>query len=193
MIKFLRIFLLTVGFVAACPARPIDEMIPRIVPGNSIGSVELGNNGAEALRRLPKPYASDAGMSQTRQVWRLGNAGGRFDTLFIHTVSNGAIGAQPADGVTIDLIRVTAERYRTAQGISVGSTVKSIRKEFPDVAPVAGVPTVLDAVHRGIAFEFERNPGSQSRCIAIMVHSPGEARVATRKQVAGLLENAEQP
>jgi hypothetical protein len=187
-IRLISICLQSIVVVAICAGRPIDRMIPRVVPGVSIGYIILGNNGAETLRKLPKPYASDAGMSQTRQVWKLPEPQGRFDTLFIHTVSNGAIDAQPSEGMTIDLIRTTAKRFRTAQGISVGSSLEEIRKAFPSVAPVAGTPTVFDAVQQGIAFEFEQNPDAHSPCIAIMVHPPGQSRVATQEQVASLIE-----
>jgi hypothetical protein len=188
-IRFISIWLLAVVAAAMSAARPIGRMIPRVVPGVSIGSIVLGNNGAETLHRLPKPYASDAGMSQTRQVWKLPQPGDRFDTLFIHTVSNGVIDAKPPDGVTIDLIRITARRFRTAQGISVGSSLEEIRNAFPSVAPVDGVPTVFDAVQQGIAFEFERTPDAHSPCIAIMVHPPGQSQIATQQQVASVMED----
>jgi hypothetical protein len=188
-IRFISFWLLTIVVVTICAGRPISEMSPRVVAGISIGSIVLGNNGAETLRKLPKPYASDTGMSQTRQVWKLPQLRGGFDTLFIHTISNGVINAQPPDGVTIDLIRTTAKRFRTPQGISVGSSLVQIRKVFPTVAPVADTPTVLDAVQEGIAFEFQPNPDADSACIAIMVHAPGQSRVATQEQVASVMED----
>jgi hypothetical protein len=188
-IRFISFWLMAILAASVCAGSTIDKMPPRIVPGVSIGSVVLGNNGAETLRKLPKPYASEAGMSQTRQVWKLPQSKGRYDTLFIHTVSNGVIDAQPPGGVTIDLIRTSAKRFRTAQGISVGSSLEQIRKTFPGVAPVAGVPTVFDAVQEGIAFEFEQNPDAHSPSNAIMVHAPGQSRVATQEQVASVMES----
>src|ERR1700744_1248125 len=81
-----------------------------IIPGTSIFGIALGPNGVQELKKLGKPYRIDSGMSQRREVWKMPRPGDRFDTLFIHTVNNGAIDAQPADGVTIDLIRTTATR-----------------------------------------------------------------------------------
>jgi hypothetical protein len=160
-----------------------------IVPGKSIFGVALGPDGTQELKKMGKPYRVDRGMSQTRQVWKLTRPGDRFDFFFVHTVNNGAIDAQPADGVTIDLIRATAVRFKTAEGIGVGSTLEQIRKSFPNIAPVDDVPTILDDVKRGIAFEFKEAPTNQSTCIAVMVHPPGQSNVATQQQVAEVLEN----
>ncbi|MFY9984629.1 MAG: hypothetical protein WAK31_07710 [Chthoniobacterales bacterium] len=160
-----------------------------IMPGASLAGVSLGPNGTPELGKLGKPYRIDRGMSQTHQVWKWFRPGGRFDTFFVHTVNNGAIDAQPADGVTIDLIRSTATRFRTANGIAVGSTLNQIRKSFPAVAPPADTPTIFDDVKAGIAFEFSAAPGGDSPCIAIMVHPPGQSNIATQEQVAEVLEN----
>jgi len=128
-------------------------------------------------------------MSQTRQVWKCFKPGGRFDTFFVHTTSNGATDVQPADGVTIDLIRTTSTRFKTADGIGAGSTLEQIRKSFPDATPVDGTPTILDDAKRGIAFEFSNAPTDQSACIAVMVHTPGQGNLATQQEVAEVLEN----
>jgi hypothetical protein len=160
-----------------------------VVPGQSLGGIALGPNGLEELKKLGKPYRIDRGMSQTRQVWKWFKPGGRFDTFFVHTVNNGATDAQPSDGVTIDLIRTTATRFKTADGIAAGSTLEQIRKSFPDAAPADGMPTVLDDVKRGIAFEFSEAPTNQSICIAVMVHTPGQSNFATQQQVAEVLGN----
>jgi hypothetical protein len=160
-----------------------------IVPGVSIAGVSLGPNGGQDLKKLGKPYRVDRGMSQTRQVWKRLRPEGRLETFFIHTVSNGAIDAQPADGVTIDLIRSTNARFRTAGGITVGSTLQQIRESFPDVAAVEGTPTIFDDVKHGIAFEFSGAPIGHSVCIAIMVHPPGQSNIATQEQVAEVLRN----
>ena len=164
-----------------------DPNAALIVPGSRLGAVRLGSNGAEVLKSLPKPYVVDSGMSQTRQVWRSRRPGGDYDTLFIHTVSNDAIDAKPAEGVTIDLIRSTAKRFHTANGISVGSPFKRIRTQFSGVTAVNDMPAVYDDVKKGIAFEFEKPPTAESRCIAILVHFPGKSKITTKEQVAAIL------
>jgi hypothetical protein len=170
-------------------AGPAASQKASVVPGQSLGGIALGPNGLEELKKLGKPYRVDRGMSQTHQVWKWFRPGGRFDTFFVHTVNNGATDAQPSDGVTIDLIRTTATRFKTADGIAAGSTLEQIRKSFPDAAPADGTPTVLDDVKRGIAFEFSEAPTNQSICIAVMVHTPGQGNFATQQQVAEVLEN----
>ena len=161
-----------------------------IVPGASIAGVSLGPNGLQELKKLGKPYRIDRGMSQTRQVWKWSRPEGRLDTFFVHSVDNGVIDAKPADGVTIDLIRSTVARFKTSGGIGVGRTLEEIRKNFPDVAPVNGTPTIFDDVKRGIAFEFSAAPIGHSVCIAVMVHPEGHSNIATQEQVAEVLEHS---
>jgi hypothetical protein len=55
-------------------------------------------------------------------------------------------------------------------------------------APLVDVPNIYDDLKEGIAFEFSNEPSSDSPCIAIMVHPPGESYVATQAQVASVLE-----
>src|SRR5580700_1728505 len=148
-----------------------------IVPGSSIAGTSLGPDGLQQLKKLGRPYRIDRGMSQTRQVWKWSRPDGRLETFFIHTVNNGVIDAKPVDGVTIDLIRSTTARFRTADGIAVGSTLEQIRKSFPDSAPVDGTPTIFDDVKRGIAFEFSSAPINHSICIAVIVHPPGQSNI----------------
>jgi hypothetical protein len=184
-VKGLMVLLATVGFVAA--GQTSDSLI---MPGERIGQTHLGKDGAETLRRLPKPSGVDRGMSKIRQVWK-SKPGGPLETLFIYAVNNGAIDVEPSDGVTIELIRVTAKYFRTGNGISTGSTLEQIRKAFPDAVPLDDVPNIYDDLKKGIAFEFPDKPSSGSSCIAIMVHPPGESHVATREQVASVLEEGD--
>ncbi len=185
MIRWIALF---IGITALCYDASASNKVSSILPGVSIAGLRLGPDGAETLRKLGKPFATDDGMSQTRQVWKLPRPGDLFDTLFIHATNNGATDTQPADGYTIDLIRVTAKRYKTQQGISVGSTLDQIQKAFPDAAPIDTIPTVYDASKEGIAFEFEKTPAASSVCIAIMVHTPGGGQIATQENVGAVME-----
>jgi hypothetical protein len=160
-----------------------------IVPGKSIGKTHLGSNGTAYLKDLPKPNASDPGMSQNRLIWVSGNAP-ESNILFIHTVANGVIDAKPSEGVTIDEIRVTSKQFQTREEIKCGNTLAEIRKAFPDIQPAGGASGSVyqDAAH-GIAFEFDGTAKDDSSCIAITVFAPNAARVTTRDQIAGLLKD----
>jgi hypothetical protein len=190
MRKFHPVLVSVIGILASVSmAGPVTTQKALLIPGESIGGIALGPNGLGELQKLGKPYRIDRGMSQTRQVWKWFKPGGRFDTFFIHTVSNGATDAQPSDGVTIDLIRTTASRFRAAGGIAAGSSLEQIRKSFPDATPVDGTPTILHDVKRGIAFEFSSSPTDKAPCVAVMVHKPGQENFATQQQVAEVMMN----
>ena len=160
-----------------------------IVPGKSIGKTHLGPDGTACLKDLPKPNASDPGMSQNRLIWISGKAP-EVNTLFIHTVANGVIDAKPAEGVTIDEIRITSIEFRTAEEIKCGSTLAEIRKVFPDIQPAADSSgSIYQDVAHGIAFEFAAAAKDDSPCIAITVFAPNAARITDRDQVARLLKD----
>ena len=164
-----------------------------IIPGESIGQTQLGANGKTYLNKLPKPNAVDAGMSQTRQVW-VSKQGNHTDTLFIHTVSNGALNVQPIDGVTIDNIRITSSWFHTSSGnLSTGSTKAQVLHSFPNARPVEGNPNIYDDAKLGIAFEFAKQTNNGSRCIAITVHPKGNVHFATADEVNRVLQSDAQP
>lgn len=173
---------------AALAASNLGDFL--IVPGNRIGRTHLGANGALELARLPKPMASDAGMSQTRTVWVSRTRGGRRgSTLFIHTVSNGALNVKPLNGVTIDLIRVTSPQFHTVSGLAAGSALAQIRR-FRHVKAVSGESMIYDDKRYGIAFEFAKAPSLHSRCIAVLIHGRGVPQFANAQQVQELLQSS---
>lgn len=176
--------------MAALPPAPAQAGSNLIIPGQSIGQTYLGRNGAFYLNKLPKPNAVDVGMSQTRQVWVSKKGGQRTDTLFIHTVSNGALNVQPLQGVTIDNIRVTSPWFHTPGGLSTGSTLAQIRRHFPNARPVDRDRTLYDDAKLGIAFEFAQSATVGAPCIAIMVHPSGDVHVADMEEVNRVLNNA---
>ncbi len=180
----MRIFLLAL-LVLLSPVVRADPSL--IVPGVGIGRTNLGPDGTEYLKRLPSPDAFDAGMMQDNLVWTSKTEGRALQTLYIHTVANGATGAQPESGVTIDQIRVTSPIYHTPGGLHPGSTFAAIRHQFPDVRKVRGDEDIYDDVRRGIAFEFA--PG-KTRCIAITVYPKGSVvGVADAAEVRDVLMN----
>ncbi len=177
--------------MAALPSAPAQTGDNLIIPGQSIGQTHLGRNGDLYLKKLPRPDGMDIGMSQTRQVWVSKKGSQRTDTLFIHTVSNGALNVQPIQGVTIDNIRVTSPWYHTHDGLSTGSTFSQIRHRFPNAHPVDGDRTLYDDAKLGIAFEFAQSATAGSPCIAIMVHPPGDVHVADMEEVNRVLREGD--
>lgn len=160
-----------------------------IVPGKAVGKTKLGHDGLNYLKNLPKPDASDPGMSQNRLIWLSGKAP-EAETLFIHTVANSVIAAKPANGMTIDEIRVSSADFRTPEGVQCGNTLAQIRKAYPDIQPSEDSNgRVFQDAARGIAFEFLQAPREDTPCIAITVFAPNEARITSRDQVASLLND----
>jgi hypothetical protein len=180
-------FALFAGAPFGAGAEPAEEQL--IVPGKSIGKTRLGPNGTAYLKDLPKPNASDPGMSQNRLIWISGKAP-EINTLFIHTVSNGVIDTKPSEGVTIDEIRITSKEFQTREEIKCGNTLAEIRKVFPEIQPAADSTGSIyqDAAH-GIAFEFTETPKDDSPCIAITVFAPNAARITDRDQIARMLKD----
>ena len=167
-------------------AEPSKEEL--IVPGRNIGKTYLGPDGAKSLKRLPAPTASEAGMSQNRLVWLSGKQP-PIHSLFIHTTANGVMDATPAEGVTIDEIRITSPEFRTNGGIKCGSTFEQILSAFPRIRRDESTTNIYEDPAHGIAFEFEGTAGNESPCIAITVFIPNSPRYSTQRQIAELIKD----
>jgi hypothetical protein len=160
-----------------------------IVPGARIGKMVLGPNGAVVLTKFGYPDIVDAGMSQTRDVW-LGRGNSR-STLFIHTTANGAIDAKPLSGVTIDVIRTSSNRFHTASGISVGSTLAQVRRAYPLLhrARSENRSVLFCDRRQGIAFEFTKDK-LNARCAGITVFAPGHSYLPTNHDISALIQSS---
>jgi hypothetical protein len=179
-------FAVFLSIMSPAVGAPSDPSL--IVPGKRIGKLVLGPNGGASLEHVGEPDIMDAGMSQTKQVWLV--KGNRRATLFIHTISNSALGVNPENGVTITEIRVSSHAFRTRTGISVGSTLAQVRRSFSQAScGNAGRGTVIYSdTRRGIAFEFANNKPT-ARCIGITVFSPGGGFTFTGKDVSNLVRD----
>ncbi len=189
-------FLAALAFGSLCltvsvNAAPAGSFL--IVPGHSIGHLVIGPNGAAELRHLPRADAGDAAMMQSNLVW-LSKTSGRSDTLYIHTISNAAVGLNPvppSDGLTISEIRITSRQFHTQNGISTASTLAQIERRFPDARADRFMPAVYNDSKHGIAFEFALPVTPASRCRAISVLPPGPNHAVTpQSEVDDLLKNS---
>jgi hypothetical protein len=162
-----------------------------IIAGESIGQTRLGRYGAAYLAKLPAPDADDSGMGRYRSVWLSRKQRGHADSLYIYSVANGPREIKPFNGVSIKLIRVTSPWYRTPDGLSTGSRLDQILRRFPHAQPSDDSQSLYDDVKKGIAFEFAGHAAASSRCMAIMVHPPGDENVhlGTAKEVDELLRS----
>jgi hypothetical protein len=165
---------LLLWLMLGCAADAANNLI---VPGVSIGQTHLGKTGASELQKLPVPTASEGGMSQSRQVWVDPKS---KNTLYIYT-------AQPGDSISVQLIRVTSPFFRTKGGIKSGSTLSQILRQYSRIQAVGDQGIVYDDSAIGIAFEFPPNPNQKSRCLAVMIHPPGQHNYATTEEVRSVL------
>lgn len=156
-------------YLSAAP--PSADSSHLLVPGKQVGHLFVGKHTKNGLSALSKPTVLDVGMSQTRQVWV--SKGNAKQTLFLHTISNGAVNAKPTNGVIITSIRVTAPSFHTTGGVHTGMIRRAIQKQFPrlrrDAIPNESV-IYADAA-KGIAFEFGKDT-AEAKCIGITVFVP---------------------
>lgn len=172
---------LLLGSVCATSAAPPNAYL--VVPGHRIGHTLLGADGKRTLTCLPKPTRNEGAAGNRYYVWNSHAAQGKPHTLFVHGVTSGLMSVKPADGLTIDTVRVTSPAFATQSGLHVGSTFAQIQRRFPHLRSVNSAHTLYDDKARGIAFEFAHRPSASSRVLAVTVHTPGEAATTTASEV----------
>lgn len=144
-----------------------------IRPGKSLGNIALGSDGAAVSKQYGSPVNSD------------GAAGHVWETYKVRTgvidVYSGMVGEK---GHRVLLVRTTSKYYRTSSGIRTGTTLRRIRRRFPNLTQLSTYRSsrfgktvvLLGDVKRGIAFEVARGEGKKlsasARCLSILVHAP---------------------
>jgi hypothetical protein len=187
-------FVIAVALSVATPAQVTAQSSAYLIrAGRSIGRIHVGVKGDFDLKRFPKPDAEDYYTSHSIKVWILKKSERTTDTLFVKTVSNSALGVEPSNGVSVQVIRVTSPRYHTLNGLSTGSTLARVRREFPNVVAVHDNRNIYDDNKQGIAFEFADSSSADSPCIAVMVHPRGEQYIASAEEVQNLLKEGHRP
>lgn len=141
-----------------------------IIPGISIGQVHLNERADSIILKLGKPDMSDAAMGKSVSIYK----NKENNTVFkIYYVTNmGAANEAPR----AKLFHTNSSFFSTASNISIGSSLETIKKVFPDLKRLAiitiGKDTfqLYDAEKQGITFEMDK----ENICKGISLHTAGE-------------------
>jgi hypothetical protein len=148
-----------------------------IVPGKSIGKVEMGMIDTSLQILLGKPDFSDAAMGKAWLTWygKKPDEHNNKTQLNVYT-SYSDTGMRDK---SVQQIRTTSSFFRTVQNIHVYSSLDDIKIAFPGIKKISQSADdakkfmVYDDVNNGIAFEII-NANGQQICRAIFVHVKGK-------------------
>ena len=145
-----------------------------IVPGESIGKIKLGQSITSLNEILGRPDAGDAAMGKEWGIWYEGDTTkNKKDEIAIYSAYTDSTMKEKS----VKQIRITAEKYATAEQLSTGNVRFDFKVKYPDFKKVAtyfdtklgDTIKLIDSKSSGIAVEFLRGIGK-----AIMVHKKGE-------------------
>jgi hypothetical protein len=144
---------------------PADSLI---VPGQSVGKIQLNANAEIVYQLLGRADAGDAAMGKSIATWFFNQDSTK--SLSIYTRRDLAVDNPPA---LIQEIRVTAPRFRTADGFGPGSSKALAERKFK-LEPAIGYEVGKDSVslyfdRSGIGFEFYKDQS----CRGIIIYSKG--------------------
>ena len=147
-----------------------------ITPGVGVGPIRL-NMTDEKLDDLLGEGSGEEALG-TAYRWWPEKKGTSFP--YAHYFSTLSVSSARGDTHVLKVIRVDSPKFKTAEGISIESSIEQIRKVFPklelassDTIP-QGVIDTYDDDALGIEFEIVTSAGKHLKsCRAIIVHSPG--------------------
>jgi len=149
-----------------------------VVAGRSVGEIAIGADMEQVSQKLGKADAGDAAMGKAWGIW-YGNdsTGGQRNEIAVYS-SYRDTSMRVKD---VKQIRVTSDKFKTADGFSLGTTVTVLQSKFPDLKQVSryvdtqkDTVLVYDSKKSGISFEFLKD-----RSIALTVHPENVAVNAT--------------
>jgi hypothetical protein len=147
-----------------------------IIPGRSIGNIQLGEDVATVSTTLGRPDSSDAAMGSSLMVWfAKHNQAGYRTSVFAHR----NMGAKDEIISRIQKILITSPEFKTADGLGIGSLEADIKisydlKPTSDYKNKAGKVQVYTDLDKGISFEID----TTGKCVGIVVHKPHDTAVA---------------
>lgn len=156
----------------AQPATPDSAYL--IVPGQSIGQVELGMSAAAVTNILGRADSGDAAMGKALSFWISKPGNGPREYVAVYTVNDFDGSGDPPQ---VQQVQVTSPQFKTINGIGTGDALPEIRKQFNSLRPLAYYTNqknqqvyIYDDQPQGIAFEIAV---ADSLCTAITVHQKG--------------------
>ena len=158
----------------AFPISDKDDL--RVLAGQSMGQIKLGEGEEAVMAALGKADRGDASLGRLQLCWMVkpsaeGNRKAGLDVFFRRDDSG--------HHYVVTEIRASSPDFKTSEGVSPQSSLKTLRDHYPTLQRLevrwADSSTVIyDSVNTGIAFEMD----DEEKCSAIIVHKPGIAVVA---------------
>jgi hypothetical protein len=147
-----------------------------IIPGKSIGKLYLNQDMDSVFRIMGRADAGDAAMGKAWGIWFSTMLGSQVkdQTAVYSSYKDTSMVAKSAKEIL-----VTAEAYRTTNGLGSGIPLDSLKKELPSLKQVAKYVNdseqdtleIYDDISSGIAFEIKRRDQGQIST-AVYVHFP---------------------
>ncbi len=165
----------TIAIAQAPQPAPLDSAY-LIVPGKSIGQIQLNMPARQVNLILGKADSGDAAMGKALSFWLSKQATGQPQHyVAVYTVTD--FGGKK-DLPKVQQVQVTSPQFQTAKGIGTGKPLSAIRKHFSNIRPIAYYQNALqqqvyiyDDQEQGIAFEVAL---PDSLCTAVTIHPKGE-------------------
>ncbi len=140
-----------------------------VVACRSVGEITIGADMEQVSQKLGKADAGDAAMGKAWGIWYgTDSTGGQRNEIAIYSTYRDT-SMRVKD---VKQIRVTSDKFKTADGFSLGTTLTALQSKFPDLKQIsryenAQKDTVLvyDSKKSGISFEFLKD-----KSIALTVH-----------------------
>jgi hypothetical protein len=155
----------------------VDEPAPdtafRIVPGQRVGQISLGETAEKITSTLGQPDSGDAAMGKALSFWygKQNRKQHFVAVFFIRGSHNGQ------ENMFARQIRVNSPSFKTIERIGIGNNISTIRQHH-SLQPIAYYLNpqqqrtyIFDDTAAGIAFEITT---PDSTCTAITIHQKGE-------------------
>lgn len=155
---------------------PIDSISNDwlLKPGIAAGNTTIGSDATAVYTRLGKADAGDAAMMKAVAIWYAGHDP-KAHSLTIYTVRD----TLTPPVARVKLIRVTAPKFKTSEGIGPSSYLSEIQKNIKvsksESYTHGGQQYAVYDSPLGIAFEI----GANQQCAGVIIHEPGNNKTGT--------------